>query len=81
MRSLLSRVPAHFSRNQHNTYLAHVAPWWLVLLLHAGTLLHAAAATPDQPAWLMSNVVSLLVSFAISGLFGWLARHALPAER
>jgi hypothetical protein len=59
-----------------------VAPWWLVLLLHAGTLLHAAA-TADQPEWLISGAASLLFSialFAALGLLGWLARHAVPTE-
>lgn len=59
-----------------------VAPWWVVVVLHAGTLLHATEAGPYQPTWLSpSNAVPLLVSLALFmalGVIGWLARHSAP---
>jgi len=61
-----------------------VAPWWLVIILHAGTLLHATAADPNQPAWLaLNNAALLLISlglFGALGFLGWLARHIVPKE-
>lgn len=59
-----------------------VAPWWLVLVLHAGTLLQVTEASPYQPTWLaLSNAASLLISlalFMVLGFLGWLARHIAP---
>jgi hypothetical protein len=61
-----------------------IAPWWLVVLLHPGTLLRAPVI-PDQPAWRVSPFAAQLllsfILFAVLGLLGWLARRALPAER
>jgi hypothetical protein len=82
---LLPSAIGALCRTWQGAVVLAVAPWWLVLFLHAGTLLRAAAATPDQPAWLMSNAGPLLLAsfalFAALGLLGWLARQALPAER
>ncbi len=62
-----------------------VAPWWLVILVHAGTLLNATWTTLSQPAWLSVNTaVSLLISltlFMLLGFLGWLARHTLTDMR
>lgn len=59
-----------------------VAPWWLVIVLHAGTLLHATETGPYQPTWLaLGNAASLLMSLALFvalGFLGWLARHIAP---
>ena len=59
-----------------------VSPWWLVIVLHAGTLLHATETSPYQPTWLyLGNAASLLVSLALFmalGFLGWLARHIVP---
>jgi len=59
-----------------------VMPWWLVIVLHSGTLLYATETGPYQPTWLyLGNAGSLLVSLALFmalGLLGWLARHIVP---
>ena len=59
-----------------------VSPWWLVIVLHAGTLLHATETSPYQPTWLyFGNAASLLVSLALFmalGFLCWLARHIVP---
>ena len=82
---LLPSAIGALCRTWQGAIVLAIAPWWLVLILHAGTLLRAAAATPNQPAWLMSpSAAQLLLSFALFatlGLLGWLARRALPAER
>ncbi len=70
------------ARSWRSAIALAVAPWWLVLVLHAGTLLHATETSPSQPMWLaLSNAASLLISlalFMVLGFLGWLARHIAP---
>lgn len=65
-------------------------PWWLDMLLHADSMLHATAAQGGfgldygAPPWLTSSsALTLLATFAIFsvlGLFGWLVRQAVTAS-
>ncbi len=79
---ILPSVMGALARTWQSAIALAVAPWWLVLVLHSGTLLRASETGFYQPTWLsLSNAASLLVSLALFmtlGFLGWLARHILP---
>jgi hypothetical protein len=67
-----------------------VAPWWITVLVHAGTLvapsigLGGIGGRFGVPFWLDSTrsvqLVLSLALFALLGWLGWLTRHALRTE-
>lgn len=70
------------ARSWQSAIALAVAPWWLVLVLHAGMLLEATATSPYQPEWLSPSIAALLLIslalFMVLGFLGWLARHIAP---
>lgn len=75
---ILPSVIGALARTWQRAIALAMAPWWWVIVLHAGTLLHATETGPYQPTWLaLGNAASLLVSLALCmalGFLGWLAR-------
>jgi hypothetical protein len=88
----LPTIIGAFSRSWRSALVLAVAPWWIVVIAHAGTLLtpyiglggDAQSGRFDAPFWLSATQLPLLLAslatFAALGVFGWLARHVLAGE-
>jgi hypothetical protein len=88
----LPTIIGAFSRTWRSALVLAVAPWWVAVIAHAGTLLtpyiglggNAQGGRFDAPFWLSATQLPLLLAslalFAALGIFGWLARHVLAGE-
>jgi hypothetical protein len=88
----LPSIIGAFSRSWRSALVLAVAPWWIVVIAHAGTLLtpyiglggDAQSGRFDAPFWLSAAHLPLLLAslalFAALGVFGWLSRRVLAGE-
>ena len=88
----LPSIIGAFSRSWRSALVLAVAPWWIVVIAHAGTLLtpyiglggDAQSGRFDAPFRLSAAHLPLLLAslalFTALGVFGWLARRVLAGE-